>query len=485
MSFSQLTGRSPKLPLSLNLADQSVIELQEWLRVLPGKRYVARGVWQGRQVVIKLFIGTKASASYLEEAKGISALSQLKIPTAKVLQQHQASPTLAWVVTQYLESCESLEQAWQAVAQQPYLSDAQEQLISQVLVSLAEMHQQGLWQDDLHLDNFLRIKQQLYVIDAGSIKQQTLGQPLDREQTVSNLALFFAQLPSQLLPYLEQLLVHYILTNSTHALPIERLQAEITKIRGWRLKDYLKKTARDCSLFRVRRSWFRVEAVWRQALPKVRPVLKQPDEWLARAKLYKDGGTAKVGLITQRNSQEAWQLVIKRYHIKNWKHWLSRFWRPSRAWHSWQAANRLEFLGIATPKPIAAIEQRWFGLRGPAWFISEPCSGKDIIAHFANYVVDGTTPPESMLVALDQLFAQLIREKISHGDLKGHNIFWQNNQWYLIDLDAMQQHRKLASFTRAYAKDRARFLRNWPAESTLYQLLDQRLPQVETLSDEL
>ena len=33
-------------------------------------------------------------------------------------------------------------------------------------------------------------------------------------------------------------------------------------------------------------------------------------------------------------------------------------------------------------------------------------------------------------------------------------------------------------FARAYARDRARFLRNWPADSALHQLLDQRLPQV-------
>jgi len=47
-----------------------------------------------------------------------------------------------------------------------------------------------------------------------------------------------------------------------------------------------------------------------------------------------------------------------------------------------------------------------------------------------------------------------------------------------IDLDAMRQHRCPRRFARAYAKDRARFLRNWPADSALYRLLDQRLPQV-------
>ena len=83
---------------------------------------------------------------------------------------------------------------------------------------------------------------------------------------------------------------------------------------------------------------------------------------------------------------------------------------------------------------------------------------------------------EAELQALDRLFAALVRESISHGDLKGTNIFWQDGQWLLIDLDAVQQHQSARSFARAWAKDRARFLRNWPQDSALYRLLDQRLP---------
>lgn len=93
-------------------------------------------------------------------------------------------------------------------------------------------------------------------------------------------------------------------------------------------------------------------------------------------------------------------------------------------------------------------------------------------------------PPADELSALDRLFSTLIRERISHGDLKGHNLFWEQGRWALIDLDAVQQHGSDASFARAYAKDRARFLRNWPADSALHRLLDQRLPAVPGTSIE-
>ncbi|WP_166796128.1 lipopolysaccharide kinase InaA family protein, partial [Pseudomonas aeruginosa] len=109
----------------------------------------------------------------------------------------------------------------------------------------------------------------------------------------------------------------------------------------------------------------------------------------------------------------------------------------------------------------------------------------DIIARFKPCLdmPDGAvSPPEAELAALDRLFSTLIRERISHGDLKGHNLFWQaheqGGEWALIDLDAMRKHHSQASFARAYARDRARFLRNWPQDSGLYRLLEQRIPRL-------
>jgi len=168
--------------------------------------------------------------------------------------------------------------------------------------------------------------------------------------------------------------------------------------------------------------------------------------------------------------------VIKRYNIKGFAHWLKRFWRPSRAWHSWREGNRLAFLGIATPKPLALLERRFLWLRRSAYLVTEHLPGPDIIERFAPFVDSGQAP-EPELLALDQLFAELIKERISHGDFKGHNLFWQEGRWALIDLDSMCQHSSLSSFAPAYARDRARFMRNWPQDSNLYQVIDQRLPR--------
>jgi tRNA A-37 threonylcarbamoyl transferase component Bud32 len=200
--------------------------------------------------------------------------------------------------------------------------------------------------------------------------------------------------------------------------------------------------------------------------------LADPDAAIARGQALKNGGSATVALV----QAESGPLVIKRYNIKGWLHWLKRFWRSSRAWHSWVEGNRLELLGIATPRPLAVLERRWCWLRAQAYLVTAHCAGEDLLARFTPYV--DSAPPEAELQALDRLFAALLRERISHGDLKGTNLFWDDGCWSLIDLDAMQQHQGQAGFARAYARDRARFLRNWPQDSALHRLLDQRLPRL-------
>ncbi|MNO70177.1 3-deoxy-D-manno-octulosonic-acid kinase [compost metagenome] len=382
-----------------------------------------------------------------------------------------------WLLFEYLDGAESLWDAWRAVEGEAPLSDAQQMVIGEALAAIATLHTRGLWQEDLHLDNLLRHDGRLYLIDGAGICAETPGQPLSRKRVLENLGVFFAQLPHSLEPYLEELLVHYLLVNGEHALPLEALQNEIARVRRWRLGDYMKKIARDCSLFSVMRGAFGLRAVRREAEAGLDALLQAPDAALEQGRPLKEGATATVAEVTLDDRK----LLLKRYNIKGLLHWLTRFWRPSRAWHSWREGNRLDFLGIATPRPLAVLERRFLWLRGRAYLITEYLSGQDIIARFRPYLDDpdgAGAPPEIELQALDRLFAALIRERISHGDLKGYNLFWQDGSWTLIDLDAVYQHRSERSFARAYARDRARFLRNWPAGSALHQLLDKRLPQV-------
>ncbi|WP_166218693.1 lipopolysaccharide kinase InaA family protein [Pseudomonas atagonensis] len=477
MQLSELknSGRTPSLPLTVTLADaagSADLQLLSLLRVLPGQRYVGAGVWRGRPVLAKLLVGGKAARHFQRELDGVRLLAAQGLTTPLLLADGLQDGEGGWLLFDFLQGAESLGDAWQQVESLPVLADAQSAVLAEALGAMGQMHRKGLWQEDLHLDNLLRHDGQLYWIDGAGIRAETAGQPLSRQKVLENLGVFFAQLPKSLEPFTEELLVYYLLSNSEHALPLEALQKQIDKVRSWRLRDFLIKVGRECTLFSVRRGAFGLQAIRREEEAAMVPVLEQADALLDRGHLYKTGGAASVGKVDSAGRT----LVIKRYNIKGFAHWLKRFWRPSRAWHSWREGNRLAFLGIATPKPLAVLEKRFLWLRSRAYLVTEFLPGPDIIERFAPYVESGDAP-EPELQALDQLFARLIAERISHGDFKGHNLFWQEDRWALIDLDSMCQHTSAGSFAPAYARDRARFMRNWPESSALYQLIDQRLPK--------
>jgi len=477
MQLSDLknAGRTPSLPLTVSLADAvgvADLQLLSLLRVLPGQRYVGAGVWRGRPVLAKLLVGSKAARHFQRELEGVKLLAAQGMTTPLLLADGLKDGEGGWLLFELLEGAESLGDAWNKVESLPVLADEQSAVLAEALGAIGQLHGKGLWQEDLHLDNLLRHGGQLYLIDGAGICAENAGQPLSRQKVLENLGVFFAQLPKSLEPFTEELLVYYLLSNSEHALPLEALQKQIDKVRAWRLKDYLIKVGRECTLFSVKRGAFGLRSIRREEEPAMLPVLEQADALLDQGHLYKTGGAASVGKVEVAGRP----LVIKRYNIKNFAHWLKRFWRPSRAWHSWREGNRLAFLGIATPKPLAVLETRFLWLRSKAYLITEHLAGPDIIERFAPYVESGAAP-ESELQALDQLFARLIAERISHGDFKGHNLFWQEDRWALIDLDSMCQHGSLGSFAPAYARDRARFMRNWPESSALYQVIDQRLPK--------
>ncbi|MBY8937715.1 lipopolysaccharide kinase InaA family protein [Pseudomonas fluorescens] len=477
MQLSELAsvGRAPQLPLTVTLADaagSADLQLLSLLRVLPGQRYVGSGVWRGRPVLAKLLVGGKAARHFQRELEGVRLLAAQGMTTPLLLADGLQNGEGGWLLFDFLEGAESLGDAWAKVESLPVLADEQSAVLAEALGAIGQLHGKGLWQEDLHLDNLLRHGGQLYLIDGAGICAETAGQPLSRQKVLENLGVFFAQLPKSLEPFTEELLVYYLLSNSEHALPLEALQKQIDKVRRWRLKDFLIKVGRECTLFSVQRGAFALRAIRREEESAMLPVLEQADALLDQGHLYKTGGAASVGKV----QAGARTLVIKRYNIKGFAHWLKRFWRPSRAWHSWREGNRLAFLGIATPKPLAVLEKRFLWLRSRAYLVTEFLSGPDIIERFAPYVENGQAP-EAELQALDQLFVRLIDERISHGDFKGHNLFWQQDRWALIDLDSMCQHGSVGSFAPAYARDRARFMRNWPESSALYKVIDQRLPK--------
>ena len=464
-------GRTPPVDIELPLAGGQPLRIQCWLRILPGKRLVGWGDWNGRQVLAKLFIATGAERHWQRESVGIQALQRAGITTPDLLDSGELPGGGRYLLTEYLPGAQSLQQRWEQLADRSPGNPEAVAILRDALRTIAAMHAQGLAQTDLHLGNFLQDLQQLYVIDGDAIEVAEPGKPLPLSAAQANLALFFAQLMPEWDAQVGHLLSPYLDANPLHGLDRQQLLAQIQKQRQTRLDSFLDKTLRDCSQFAAHRSFDRFAVVLRSAEQALAPLLADPDSAFGSAPLLKDGGSSTVTMATVGGRQ----VVVKRYNIKGFGHWLTRFWRPSRAWNSWLAAWRLQFLGIATPAPLAMIERRLGPWRRQAWLISDYCPGQNLFQRLGE--TGAAIPDPATAEALLGTFNQLVAAGISHGDFKATNLLWHDKQVVLIDLDVMRTHRSETGRRKAWAKDRARFIRNWPAGSALARWLESVMPE--------
>ncbi|WP_373187420.1 lipopolysaccharide kinase InaA family protein [Halopseudomonas sp.] len=470
------SGREPPLPLQVT-TPSGPLTINQWLRVLPGQRLVGAGDLAGRPVMAKLFIAPRAKQHWQREKDGLEALQQAGIRTPELVAAGELEHQGFFLCTDYLAGARTLQQEWDALSDSmpgSRLSPGDPQaiaLLGQALRSIALMHRAGLIQTDLHMGNFLLHDCQVQVIDGDAIRALSPGQPVGSREAENNLAIFFAQLDAAWDEMMELLLIEYLQTNAERPLNPDRMLGQVKQVRAKRLHDWLAKAVRDCTHFSVEQRWTRFTAVVRERAGALRSLLEAPDQSFAAGPSLKDGGTSSVTLV----EADGQPLVIKRYNIKGLAHWLTRFWRPTRAWHSWLAGHRLQFLGIATPAPLAMIESRFGPLRRRAWLLTEFCPGQNLLELFGS---DGRIlPDKEQGDALLKMVGQLSEARISHGDFKATNLLWYAGQVWLIDLDSMQVHTSDPDFQQGWSKDRARFVRNWPAGSPLADWLQANLPR--------
>ncbi|GAA5315043.1 MAG: lipopolysaccharide kinase InaA family protein [Candidatus Pelagadaptatus aseana] len=441
--------RQPQLPLQLEAPQ---LQLQQWLRVLPGKRYVAKALLNDSLVLVKLFLGGRAQKKVEAEIAGSQALAERNLPTPELLASG-VSGNRGWVVYQWLDQAITLQQL-AGISVEGLSSKHQRcpESVLQVAELIARMHDGGLIQQDLHPGNFIFASGQWWVVDAADVVLSA-----EAEAKKQNLAVFLAQIPpvwvSDVLNKLES-------SESDH----DDVVAMAHKWRAWRALDLARKSLRDCTLFQVNQTVRGFSSGWRDGVAI-------PSDWdtlLEQGERLKDGGSATVGLIEYGQQK----LVLKRYNLKNWRHWLKRFWRPTRAWHSWFVGHRLRVLGVPTPKPLVMAEERFGPLRGRGFLLSQQAPGDDILVACKD--AESTRAVAADIAAMLKIF---IREKISHGDFKGTNLLW-DGQLHLIDLDAVQWHRDHGKWRKAFGKDISRLLRNWPEGSEQHRVMSEMIKEL-------
>ena len=426
-------GRDVEVPFSVAL-DGEPCRVNRIFRLLPGRRLTALGRWRGRDLVVKLFLGSGAARYCARERRGVERLAASGTPTPELLGDAVAAPGGRALLFDYLPDAQPLA-----------AGDADGAMLAVRL--LAGLHGHGLVHRDPHLANFIRSGSKLWVVDGDGVGR------LRRRGEVAELralAEFLAQHPPALDAWLEKLLGGYADRRNwaADADRMGRTKRLVAAARRRRVRRYLAKTERPCTEFHTASNWrwrCLVKRAWRSdAAVLAQAFAQDPEGGLKNAEVIKDGHSATVFRAEIGGSP----VVVKRYNIKSCGHRFRR-WFKRRALTAWRNGHRLELLAIPTAEPLALVERRWGPLTGRCYLVMEDKGGLDL---GTEALANGWLPGR-----LDQVAAllQLLKAaELGHGDTKASNFLIHDGRVHLIDLDAL-------SPRRDHAADVTRFLDNF------------------------
>lgn len=462
--------RNIPVPFMLELEDQEQpIYCEKVVRVIPGNRVVAFGTWGDKAIVAKLFFNWNKAKKHVErDFAGIEILTAANIPTPKLYFRGTDKKRRIHVLIfeRILNSC-SLDELWQEKTEINELAP----ILRAVTVELATQHVLGVIQRDLHLKNFLVTSKTIYSLDGGSVETAETS-PLAKKESLEHLALFFSQLGSGTDALKQELLDLYAKSRGWILKPadIQLLKKAIKDYNIQQWARYQKKIIRNCTAFARKNKLTSVSIYDRNyTSDNFTKLLQNPDTFFADTETtsLKLGRSSTVVKVKIDNHT----LVIKRYNMKNFWHWLRRCLRPSRAASCWRIAHYLHLKGVATAKPVAFIEKRLLGLRHKSYFIMEAVEGPSAKDYFAQYDKENIVFVQ-VAKRIMALINQLAELRMTHGDLKATNILIHHDKPVLIDLDGVREYRNSMLFQHALHQEIKRFMKNWedtPSIQSLFQ----------------
>jgi tRNA A-37 threonylcarbamoyl transferase component Bud32 len=457
-------------PFQLLLANQDIFFALEVIRILPKRRIVASGVWQGKSVIAKLFIDARSAKFHMnKDAAGIDILHKNNIPTPPICYQGVSEDRRIHVILlDKIDHAKNLQDYLQTYS----FSENRFEILQRVVLELATQHVLGVLQKDLHLNNFLLTDKTIYTLDGAQIEQYP--RLLTKKISMLNLTLFFSQLNVGTEIEQEHLFRFYaksrgwLLKNND----IAELFFMIKKWGKHRWQQFEKKITRACSSFVHIKQWPFKGMVDRTYYgPEFIAFLKHPDELFN----HSDAIVLKAGRSSTviRTVLDGHDLVIKRYNIKNIWHRMRRLLCKTRAKSSWHMSQKLKFFGISTAKSVAFIEERFLIFRGKSYFVTEYIAGD----HLGDFFSQQDTSLEKKLYTITQvitLLKNLAKLNITHGDLKATNILVDYSYHpILIDLDGAITHLSLDSLHTTWKKEMIRFLDNFQNQPLIYNKIKQ------------
>lgn len=173
-----------------------------------------------------------------------------------------------------------------------------------------------------------------------------------------------------------------------------------------------------------------------------------------RGKIIKSGDNIDV-------CRAAWQgrdVVVKWYKHVSLLHSLRYTFKRSRARRAWTNGRRLLALDVATPRPLAYIDEHCGPLLWQSCLVTEYVGSPMLDSVLRDpRVPDGRK--RRMIHQTLRLIDRLGLHGVNHSDMKHTNILWNGSRIVLTDLDGMEVHRLPWLQRQRRGRDIARFLR--------------------------
>ncbi|MEQ9006205.1 MAG: lipopolysaccharide kinase InaA family protein [Pseudomonadales bacterium] len=457
MASIRAAGRALAAPFAvrLQIADRAgrrplTITVVEMLRLLPGRRVVARVEWDGEAALLKLFLGRRARRYCRREAAGCARLVRAGVPTPALLGtvEDDDGRSGCGLLFEYLAGA------------RPVTAD-ETGAIAEAAGWLGRLHQAGCRHRDLHLDNLLTTATGARVlIDGDPVRRWPWPWPVTAAAGLRNLAVLCAQRPPLADDALPAVFQAYAAARGwrDRASPagVERLRRATARQRQARLRRYLRKTLRPCSEFHSERTLRRFLTARRDVWPDLAALAADPEATFRGAQLLKDGNSATV-VRARLGDAGGRTCVIKRYNVKGPWHRLRRAVKPGARFRlAWLNGHRLWMLGVPTARPLLLLERRLGPLHGVAYLVMEDLGDRHL-----GQEIDEQGLGDERMAELVRLFRTLQAAGLRHGDTKITNLLVTEAGAALIDLDAMAPSR------RGQRRDVARFLANFEHQPML------------------
>lgn len=430
-------------------------------RAIRGKRIVCLGQINSDKVIVKLYFDPRRARVHWQRSdKGCRLFLERSLTAPKILfSGYLFEHELYALLFEYIENAVRFDKALAEAHDEQH----KQQLFSRIISCLANHHQAGIIQGDLHLGNFLLKGESIYSLDGDQV--HSYSQPIGKKLSVENLVTLF----SNFSPIHDTgIAARYQLYCSKRGYDVteedmRKLNRMVKHIRKRHLEKYMRKIfrSRDPFLVNKTRDYFSVRdlRVWDDQLSAI---CNNPEHFISESnnlqgeKDYGKDLSTGAGPLKLYCSRIPGKPLVRRRGI------IARRWKN---------ALRLNRLGIYTLRPIALVEKREVSREWSAYLILASCEGIMARDFFASDAVPDEDK-DSVAEQIAKAFFAMKQTGISIRGIHSANILISDLKPIFLDVAQLNQ----VIFTRRSSTEKEiwEFLQEWGNESGIRRLFLKR-----------